>query len=319
MAIKVCIDAGHYGYYNPSPVVAGYYEAKMVWKLHLLQKKYLESYGIQVITTRSNQAADRDLYGRGAAAAGCDLFLSVHSNACNTESVDRAVVIGTLNGKAQTLGRKLMQVIAETMGTKDAPQYSTRAQSDGRDWYGVLRGAAAVGVGGLILEHSFHTNTRAARWLMDDSNLDRLARAEAACIAAHFGIATQPEPEPAPAPQPSGQMYRLRKSWTDAASQIGAWSNLDYAKAAADKHPGYTVYDASGNAVYPAADQSSYIVRVTVNDLRIRKTPSTGGVFVRYIEPGKYTIVETVAAGGYTWGRLKSGIGWIALDYTERV
>lgn len=121
---------------------------------------------------------------------------------------------------------------------------------------------------------------------------------------------------PTPAPQPSGQMYRLRKSWTDAASQIGAWSNLDYAKAAADKHPGYTVYDASGNAVYP---QGSYIVRVTVNDLRIRKTPSTGGVFVRYIEPGKYTIVETVAAGGYTWGRLKSGIGWIALDYTERV
>ena len=111
-------------------------------------------------------------------------------------------------------------------------------------------------------------------------------------------------------------MYRVRKSWTDAASQIGAWSNLDYAKAAADKHPGYTVYDTSGNAIYP---QGSYIVRVTVKDLRIRKAPSTGGVFVRYIEPGKYTIVETVTAGGYTWGKLKSGIGWIALDYTERV
>ena len=43
--IKICIDAGHYGNYNPSPVVVGYYEAQMVWKLHLLQKQYLEAYG----------------------------------------------------------------------------------------------------------------------------------------------------------------------------------------------------------------------------------------------------------------------------------
>lgn len=318
MAIKICIDAGHYGKYNPSPVVAGYFEAQMVWTLHLKLKKHLESYGIQVITTRSNQAIDRDLYGRGAAAAGCNLFLSLHSNACDTESVDRPVVIGTLNGKAQALGRKLMQVIAQVMGTNDTPQYSTRAQSDGRDWYGVLRGSAAVGVGGLILEHSFHTNRRAAQWLMNDANLDKLALAEADCIAAYYGLRPQAEPDEPDAPAQSGQMYRVRKSWTDAASQIGAWNTLEYAKAAADKNPGYAVYDAAGNAVYPQP-QTGYLVHVKVNDLRIRKGPGTSYASAGYIAPGKYTIVETMAADGHTWERLKSGAGWIALEYTERL
>lgn len=123
-------------------------------------------------------------------------------------------------------------------------------------------------------------------------------------------------PEPAPTPQPSGQMYRVRKSWTDAASQIGAWTTLEYAKSAVDSNPGYTVYDASGNAVYP---QSGHLVQVKVKDLRIRKGPGTGYTSAGYIEPGKYTIIETKAAGGYTWGRLKSKAGWIALEYTERV
>ena len=50
--MKICLDAGHQGRYNQSPADHRYYESVMVWKLHLLQKKYLEDYGIEVITTR---------------------------------------------------------------------------------------------------------------------------------------------------------------------------------------------------------------------------------------------------------------------------
>ncbi len=67
---KICIDAGHYGKYNRSPVVPEYYESDMVWKLHLMQKEILEGYGFEVILTRNNQAADRGLYDRGYAAKG---------------------------------------------------------------------------------------------------------------------------------------------------------------------------------------------------------------------------------------------------------
>ena len=44
---RICLDAGHYGKYNRSPVVKEYYESDMNWKLHLLLKKYLEGYGSQ--------------------------------------------------------------------------------------------------------------------------------------------------------------------------------------------------------------------------------------------------------------------------------
>ena len=45
--------------------------------------------------------------------------------------------------------------------------------------------------------------------------------------------------------------YRVRKSWDDAKSQLGAYTVLANAKAMADKHPGYEVYDWNGRQVYP--------------------------------------------------------------------
>lgn len=40
--------------------------------------------------------------------------------------------------------------------------------------------------------------------------------------------------------------YRVRKSWDDAKSQLGAYTILANAKAMADKNPGYEVYDWNG-------------------------------------------------------------------------
>ena len=94
MAIKVCLDAGHYGKYNRSPAVSSYYESDMTWKLHNYLKKELEAFGIGVVTTRTNQNTDRALYERGAASKGCNLFISVHSNAVGNgvnENVDYPV------------------------------------------------------------------------------------------------------------------------------------------------------------------------------------------------------------------------------------
>ena len=64
---------------------------------------------------------------------------------------------------------------------------------------------------------------------------------------------------------------------------------------------------------------SSFQVRVSVSDLRIRKEASIKGKEVGIIPQGVYTITETVTADGYTWGKLQSGQGWIALEFTTRV
>lgn len=188
---KICLDAGHYGKYNRSPAVSSYYESEMTWKLHLLLKKYLEQYGIEVITTRANQARDLALETRGKTSKGCDLFLSIHSNAIGgtvNETVDYPLACCCVNGKADALGLKLAQCIQSTMGTKQTGRIIKKALTSGKDYYGVLRGAASVGVTGILLEHSFHTNTKATSWLLSDSNLDKLAKAEAGVIAEYFGL-----------------------------------------------------------------------------------------------------------------------------------
>ena len=191
--MKICLDAGHYGKYNQSPAVPAYWESEFTWKFHLMLKTELESRGIEVVTTRTEQGKDLDLVKRGQLAKDCDLFLSIHSNACGTESVDYPLACCTVNGTADVLGHELAEIVGSVMQTSGKPCITKKKQSDGRDWYGVLRGAASVGVPGILLEHSFHTNKRATEWLMNDENLRRMAAEEADVIAEHYGVQTAPE------------------------------------------------------------------------------------------------------------------------------
>ncbi len=243
MGIKICLDAGHFGKYNRSPVVSEYYESDMNWKLHLLLKAELERYGFEVFVTRQDKEKDLNEYYRGTASAGADLFLSLHSNAAERESADHPVVYVPLNGSGHKLGTLLATCIRNTMDTDEPAQVRTREGKNG-DYYGVIRGATAVGVTGLILEHSFHTNTRATKWLMDDGNLATMAKAEAEVIAAWFGI-TKPEEKPAEEPE---RWYRIRERWDNPQSQVGAYKDLEKAKTACPE--GYTIYDCYGQAVY---------------------------------------------------------------------
>ena len=55
----------------------------------------------------------------------------------------------------------------------------------------------------------------------------------------------------------STALYRVRKTWTDANSQKGAFKDLSNAKKCADKNKGYYVFDSKGKAVYPAQKKKS--------------------------------------------------------------
>ena len=68
-------------------------------------------------------------------------------------------------------------------------------------------------------------------------------------------------------------------------------------------------------------DTSSYLVKVTVEVLNIRADAGTEYKITGQIKDGgMYTIVaEKDGNGASKWGKLKSGAGWIALDYTERI
>lgn len=82
-------------------------------------------------------------------------------------------------------------------------------------------------------------------------------------------------------------------------------------------------FDGSGDSKSTSKAENkktgSFQVQVSVSDLRIRKEPSTSAPSAGMIAKGTHTITETVEADGHTWGKLESGQGWIALDFTTRV
>ena len=66
----------------------------------------------------------------------------------------------------------------------------------------------------------------------------------------------------------------------------------------------------------PTPSGNSYLVQVTTSALNIRSGAGTGNSIVGCIrDKGTYTIVETQG----NWGKLKSGLGWICLDYTKKI
>ena len=133
--------------------------------------------------------------------------------------------------------------------------------------------------------------------------------------------------------------YYVRKTWEDKRSQKGAYKVLKNAKACADRNAGYVVFDGDGNVVYGSVEKTpedvmdhgkgtvvgekkvAYRVRVRIPDLNIRKGPGTD-----YEKTGKFTgvgvfsiVAEAAGEGAEKWGKLRSGAGWISLEYGERV
>lgn len=121
--------------------------------------------------------------------------------------------------------------------------------------------------------------------------------------------------------------YRVRKTWADAASQKGAFHSLANAKKCADENAGYSVFDDSGKVLYKGEQTAfkPYLVRVSIPDLNIRKSPGTDKAKTgKYTGKGVFTIVEEAdGLGASRWGLLKAyqnnRDGWISLDHTERI
>lgn len=67
---------------------------------------------------------------------------------------------------------------------------------------------------------------------------------------------------------------------------------------------------------------SVFKVRVDIPDLNIRKGPGTNySKTGKVTGKGSFTIVDIKSGAGSKtgWGKLKSGIGWISLDYAKRI
>ena len=104
-----------------------------------------------------------------------------------------------------------------------------------------------------------------------------------------------------------GEAYTIvqtQNGWGKLKSGVG-WINLSYTQRVSNTTTASSV-----------VSSSSYLVKVTANNLNVRKGPGASYDISGTVKKGQlYTITETKNG----WGKLKSGLGWISLGYTEIV
>lgn len=73
------------------------------------------------------------------------------------------------------------------------------------------------------------------------------------------------DPQPTPTTE---ELYRVRKSWEDVSSQIGAYKIYDNAVKVCNENPGYSVFDSKGKCLYTSKTSELYRVRLSWGDTK---------------------------------------------------
>ncbi len=114
----------------------------------------------------------------------------------------------------------------------------------------------------------------------------------------------------------SGEYYRVRISWDDSKSQIGAFTILENAKRACKE--GYSVFDNNGKIVYKK-ESTSYNVKVTAKKgVNIRKGAGTNYAKAGSAIPYNKTLTITRKNNGWGYTTYNKVSGWISLKYTKK-
>lgn len=326
---KIAIDAGHGSQTAGKRTPDGFREHWINVKTAYYCEQYLKSKGIETVRigwndTNSMDDVDVSLSTRQKQIknARCDYSVSCHANAAGdgktynsasgvsthihnnsaylndslrfAQCIQKRLVEGTKQKNRNVVRQSLAMCNCKTMGTKAS----------------------------CLVEIAFMTNKAEADLMKTDAFCKEQGEDIAKGICDYLGIKNSTTAQPtSPSNSPTtSELYRIRKSWNDSASQIGAYSSLDKAKAACKS--GYYIFDSNGNVVYPKSNSSTSVSGIyqvkLLDNLNIRKTPNGAIVQVNGAKKGMvYTIVETQG----TWGRLKSGSGWISVSdkYVKRV
>lgn len=312
---------GNYsGGYDPGACGNNYQEHQVAARINEAAKRYLSHlnihYGVNnyknVLTAgnsySSGHGISTHLNSSVPAATGVEIWVPLSQSDISAEQ-------DLVSGIASLLGITNRGVKSKLDNDTDAGVQYNRVNGSpiyGHDYYGEINRGRSHGTNVCILEVGFISNAGDISKI--NANIEGIGRLLAQYIARRCGSSINGG---SPSPSSSETIYRVRKSADDAQSQIGAYKNLNSAKELADKNQGYKVFDGS-RQVYPqtASSSSGYLVKVDTDVLNVRTGPGTNHTCVQTVRQDEvYTITETSG----NWGKLKSGAGWICLDYTVRV
>ena len=217
--------------------------------------KYLQQLGETVVDCTVDYSSN-DLNDRVSIANKnkVDLFVSLHGNSGGGTGTESYIYSGSYSGKEdnRVKAKKVTDAIA-SLGLKN------RGVKEAN--FHVLRETVAP----AYLIELFFLDSQTDVSLYKKLGADKIARTLAEAISGKK------------LPSATKELYRIRKSWEDAASQKGAYSNLDNAIAECKKYAGYSVFNSAGVKVYP--------VTSAICDREIK----------RYAESGKFTtLVDSI-------------------------
>lgn len=218
-------------------------EAIQCGKIAAACKAALERCGIQVMVgqydTMANRCAASDRFG-------ADLHVPIHTNACNGQVSGTRMFCHDTTGKGYKACKAIFNVLAPLTPGK------SENISVNQQLFEIRVPSAPT----AYIECEFHDVPSVAKWIVEHTT--DIGEAIAHGICNYFGVTykSKSNPTPTPAPTPSAnELYRVRKSWKDVASQIGAYSVL--ANAIKACKTGYSVFDSKGNVVYPTTSKKS--------------------------------------------------------------
>lgn len=174
-------------------------------------------------------------------AFGADLHVPIHTNAANGKVSGTRMFCYSASGEGMKACKAIFNVLAPiTPGTSENIKVDTSL-------YEIRVPNAPT----AYIEVDFHDNPTSAKWIVENTTL--IGETIAKGICNYFGIAYKAGGSAStPTEKPtSGELYRVRKTWKDAASQIGAFAILENAIKACKS--GYSVFDGKGNKIYPKA------------------------------------------------------------------
>lgn len=231
---KVALMCGHGrstdGTWDCGTSYGGNNEAALMLPITKAAVKYLRSRGVTVISdadTNNNKNMIADV--KWANKEKVSIYVSLH---CDWYKAPSGTLPLYVSAKGKALATAINKAVMSGMSMK------TRGVTRRTDLYELNYTDAPA----CIFECGSIKNDIAK---MKQS--DKYGKCIAIGICNYLGVKWE---EPQPTPQPTAPLYRVRKSWADEKSQVGAYKSLENAKKECDKHKGYSVFDENGKAVY---------------------------------------------------------------------
>ena len=284
MSKKVFIGVGHGG--SDPGAVKYFVEKEYTLKVAYALSEILSKNGVDFKLSRT-QDVDTEMNSKVKMCNDYnpDLVIDIHFNAGGGQGFE--VYYSHVGGTSKTLADNINTEVKKIMSSRGT---KTKLGDGGSDYFAIIRETNAPAV---LCEGGFVDNWTDSEFIK--SNYKKLAEAYAHGILKTLGIkSTSGATNSKPTSKPSNtvdRLYRIRKTWSDLKSQIGAYKDLENAKKACKS--GYTVFDWNGKAVY--SKKSSTTVSLKIGDkVRVKSGSKdyNGNSLASFVYKTTYKVME---------------------------